>query len=113
MDSARPMPDPRPDAREIGRNAVARRAIARRQGLFRAAWTWGRIATKARRFLRFAARQRTARIWLIDTRAVRTHPHCSHPLFSGQQQNVRTPPTPIPALTPDRRRAFRERLRRR
>ena len=94
-----------PDIRAIHRFAMSRTATARRQGDARTIRLWRRLAVKALRALRFAAR--------IEAGRVHDDPPSSHPLFSDAPEKIRETLAPASAPHPDRRRTFREGRRRR
>ena len=94
-----------PDIRAIHRFAMSRTATARRQGDARTIRLWRRLAVKALRALRFAAR--------IEAGRAHAHPHSSHPLFSDAPEKVRGTAAVAVPPDPDRRRTFREERRRR
>ena len=100
------------DLREKHRFARTRLALARRQGDTRRVRSFHRVIVKYLRALRFAARIEVGKAgkWVFDDSLCRTHPHCSHPIFSSAGANPGETPT---APETNRRRTFRERLRRR
>ncbi len=102
------------DLREKHRFARTRLALARRQGDTRRVRSFHRVIVKYLRALRLAARIEAGKAgkWVFDDSLCRTHPHCSHPNFSSAAENTRdASQPPVPPET-NRRRTFRERLRR-
>ncbi|MFC7378206.1 hypothetical protein [Brevundimonas sp. GCM10030266] len=102
------------DLRDKRRHALTQRALARRLRDPRRVRFWDRAIVKCLRALRFAARIKAGKAgkWVFDDSLCRTHPHCSHPNFSSAAENFREAPASTAAPDSNRRRTFRERLRR-
>ncbi|MFC7379972.1 hypothetical protein [Brevundimonas sp. GCM10030266] len=102
------------DLRDKHRFARAQHALARRQGDTRRVRSFHRVIVKCLRALRFAARIEAGKAgkWVFDDSLCRPHPHCSHPIFSGGSENTCDAAPPPAAPGTNRRRTFRERLRR-
>ncbi|MFC7378483.1 hypothetical protein [Brevundimonas sp. GCM10030266] len=103
------------DLREKHRFARLQLALARRQGDTRRVRSFHRVIVKYLRALRLAARIEAGKAgkWVFDDSLCRTHPHCSHPNFSDAAKIIREAPASPVAPDSNRRRTFRERLRRR
>ncbi|MFC7379695.1 hypothetical protein [Brevundimonas sp. GCM10030266] len=102
------------DLREKHRFALTQQALARRQGDTRRVRSFHRVIVKYLRALRFAARLEAGKAgkWVFDDSLCRTHPHCSHPNFSGAAKNACDASPPPAAPGTNRRRTFHERPRR-
>ncbi|MFC7379109.1 hypothetical protein [Brevundimonas sp. GCM10030266] len=102
------------DLRDKLRFARTQQALARRQRDTRRVRLFQCVTVKCLRALRFAARIEAGKAgkWIFDDSLCRTHPHCSHPNFSAAAENTRDASLPPVAPETNRRRTFRERLRR-